>query len=124
MAASDLTDLPAVKRWLDISSDNDDALLSDLITHISAFVESTIQRSIITTTHIETYRGTGGSRLLLRNWPVQSIVAVEWGETRIDSMVDAVGNVPGVATVVGLGCQCPSGHESASMTREWSERPS
>ena len=96
--ANDLTTLPAVKRWLDISSDNDDALLGDLITQISAFVENVIQRSILTATHVETYRGTGGSRFLLRNWPVQSVTAVEWGETRIDTQVDAVGNASGIAT--------------------------
>lgn len=98
MAAGDLTNLPAVKRWLNISSDNDDALLSDLIGQVSAFVENSIQRSILTATHVETYRGTGGSRFLLRNWQVQSVLAVEWGETRIDNAVDAVGNASGVAT--------------------------
>lgn len=113
MAAGDLTDLAAVKRWLGISSDNDDALLGDLITQVSAFVESFLQRSVLTATHVETYRGTGGSRFLLRNWPVQSVTAVEWGETRIDNAVDAVGAASGVATdgrsVILVGARTPYG---------------
>jgi len=111
MAAGDLTNLSAVKRWLNISSDNDDALLTDLVTQVSSFVENTIQRKVLTTTHVETYRGTGGSRFLLRNWPVQSVTSVEWGETRIDTVVDAIGNASGVATdgrsVILVGSRTP-----------------
>ena len=118
--ANDLTTLPAVKRWLDISSDNDDALLGDLITQVSAFVENVIQRTILTATHVETYRGTGGSRFLLRNWPVQLVTAVEWGETRIDTQVDAVGNASGIATdgrsLILVGQRTPYGRPVRVLT--------
>ena len=50
MASGDLTNVSAVKRWLGISSDNDDALLTELISQVSAFVENTIQRTVLTTT--------------------------------------------------------------------------
>jgi len=98
MAAGDLTTLAAVKNWLNISTSNDDPLLTDLVTEISAFVENSLNRKILTATHTETYRGTGGSRFLLRSWPVQSIASISWAGTTIDTFVDVTDATYGVGT--------------------------
>lgn len=98
MAAGDLTTIDAVKRWLSIDTNGSDPLLTDLITQISAFVENTIQRTILTATHTETYRGTGGSRFQLRNYPVKSITSIAWEGSLITAQGDIVGNTAGVCT--------------------------
>ena len=98
MAAGDLTTLDAVKAWVGLDSNDSDPLLADLISEISAFVENSLNRKILTATHVETYRGTGGSRVLLRSWPVQSVISVEWSGISITDQVDVVGSASGIAT--------------------------
>lgn len=111
MAAGDLTTLDAVKRWLGLSTNDSDPLLADLVTQISAFVESTLQRTVLTATHVETYRGTGGSRFQLRNWPVQSVTSIAWAGTAIDTQADPVGTAAGICTdgrsVILIGSRMP-----------------
>jgi hypothetical protein len=111
MAAGDLTTLEAVKRWLDLSTDGSDPLLTALITQVSAFVESTLQRTILTATHVETYRGTGGPRFQLRNWPVQSVASIAWAGETITTQADIVGSTAGVCTdgraVILIGSRTP-----------------
>lgn len=111
MAAGDLTTLTAVKRWLNISTDNDDPLLTDLVTQVSAFVENTIQRKILTATYTEAYRGTGGPRFMLRNYPVQSVASIGWAGTTITTQADIIGDTAGVCTdgrsVILIGSRTP-----------------
>lgn len=111
MAAGDLTTLVAVKRWLDLSTDLSDPLLTDLITQVSAFVESTIQRTILTATHTETYRGTGGSRFNLRNWPVQAVASIAWAGETISTQTSPISSTAGVCTdgraVILIGSRMP-----------------
>jgi hypothetical protein len=111
MAAGDLTTLAAVKQWLSITTTGDDPLLTNLVTEVSAFVESTLQRTILTATHTETYRGTGGSRFNLRNWPVQSVASIAWAGEAVSTQTSPVSSTAGVCTdgraVILVGSRMP-----------------
>lgn len=111
MAAGDLTTLAAVKLWLDLTTTNSDPLLTALVTEVSAFVENTLQRSILTATHVDICRGTGGSRFQLRNWPVQSITSIAWAGETITAQASVVGDTSGVCTdgrsVILIGSRMP-----------------
>lgn len=79
MAAGDLTDLGAVKAWLGIANTTaSDDLLGALITSASAFIVNYLSRSILTASYVETVRGNGGARMLLRNWPITAVASIAW----------------------------------------------
>ena len=112
MAAGDLTTLAAVRQWLNITTTTgDDPLLTSLVTEVSAFVENTINRKILTATYTETYRGTGGSRFMLRNYPIQAIASIGWAGSLITTQADIVGSTAGVCTdgrsVILIGSRMP-----------------
>jgi hypothetical protein len=77
MATGDLVTLAAMKSWLNITTTNDDTLLSTLITQISRAIYNYTNRTFfLPRTVTETYDGMGRQRLLLRNWPVVNVLAV------------------------------------------------
>jgi hypothetical protein len=74
MTTGDLVALGAVKNWLGVVTNDDDALLGALITQISRGIYNYINRSFVLPTNVtEAYDGTGRDQLLLRNWPVGAI---------------------------------------------------
>jgi hypothetical protein len=74
MTTGDLVALGAVKNWLGVVTDDDDALLGALITQISRGIYNYINRSFVLPTDVtEAYDGTGRDQLLLRNWPVGAV---------------------------------------------------
>ena len=86
MAVSDLATLAAVKAWLGNSTTSSDAALGALISSVSRAILSLLQRpSILPTAYSETLDGNGGSRLLLRNYPVVSISAVTLGTMSVQA---------------------------------------
>ena len=77
MAASDLTTLANVKAWLSVTDGKSDAVLSRLISAVSAQVLTYIQRdALYSSTRTETRDGSGTQQLLLRNWPVTGVTSV------------------------------------------------
>ena len=73
-----LTYLNTVKAYLNISTTNSDALLTRLISAMSVMALSYMQRPDLTLqTFIEYQNGTGGARMMLRNWPVQSVTSIQ-----------------------------------------------
>ncbi len=76
MTPGDLTTLPAVKQWLNLTSTNDDALLTTLITAASTFIQSWLGRTIAAASYAETRDGTGGQRLQFRNNPVTAVASL------------------------------------------------
>jgi len=74
MTVGDLVQLSAVKAWCGVTTTNDDALLTALITQISRGVYNYINRSFVLPANVvENYDGNGQQHLLLRNWPVGAI---------------------------------------------------
>ncbi len=96
MAAGDLTDLDTVKSWLGVTSTATDALISGLITAVSAFIPNYLGRQVLTASYAETYRGNGQSVLLLRNFPVTAIASVAFAGQTITAAADPVNLTHGV----------------------------
>ncbi len=70
----DLTDIADLKAWLDVQSNDDDALLASLITQLSRTILSHCDRaSILPTLHDETRDGGDEEAIVLRQWPVTAI---------------------------------------------------
>lgn len=70
---ADLTTLANVKAWLNVKTSTDDTLLDRLISACSTFVQSWLNRQILTATSTEVRHGEGGTRLLLANYPVTAV---------------------------------------------------
>lgn len=77
MAMNDLTTLADVKAWLGRTDTNSDAQLAALITRASRAICSYLQRPLLLPHEVgETHDGTGGTVLVLKEWPVLSISSV------------------------------------------------
>ncbi|MDE2101876.1 MAG: phage head-tail connector protein [Patescibacteria group bacterium] len=74
----DLTNLADLKAWLDVTTTNDDTLLSALITNASYDFLSRINRDTLTgaTSYAETRNGNGGTVMPLKQFPVDSVASV------------------------------------------------
>ena len=85
MAAADLTTLANVKSWLGVSSTDDDAQLTRLITAASDFVANYCSRTFASTVMSDRkYHGNGNSTLVLRNWPIISIQSLAIDGVTVD----------------------------------------
>ncbi|WP_051516914.1 head-tail connector protein [Herbaspirillum sp. RV1423] len=74
----DLTTLANVKQWLKIdpAMTDDDVLLQRLITAISGFIQTWLNRSFAITPYIETLDGKGKTRMMCSNYPVTAVAGV------------------------------------------------
>src|SRR5690349_23195383 len=104
--AIDLTTLAAVKSWLAAGSGtSDDTTIQDCITAFSAYVLRITARSNAdgsipaaspfnsVVSYNEWYDGPGGTRLMLRNWPVVTVTSVTVDTVTIPQ--STAPNVPG-----------------------------
>jgi hypothetical protein len=72
-----LTTLDNVKAWANVSSSNDDLLLTRLIGSASRGILSYLQRpTLFQNVFSDVYDGVGNSRQILRHWPVLSVASV------------------------------------------------
>jgi hypothetical protein len=79
MAAKDLITLARAKQNIQsITDTSQDALLTTLITAYSDAIEKYCRRHFYSRSFDELYNGTGDRRLLLREYPVQSVQAVRY----------------------------------------------
>ncbi len=79
MAAKDLITLARAKQNIQAITDNSqDALLAVLITAVSDAVEKFCRRDFTSKSYDELYSGTGDHRLLLREYPIQSVQSVRY----------------------------------------------
>ena len=74
-APTGLTSLADCKAWLGLTSTGDDAVLTSLITAISAAVLADLGRSVLPRTVTDVLRG-GSTSLPLRQWPATSVISV------------------------------------------------
>lgn len=94
MASRDLTTLALVKQMLSVTDTSSDINLGTLISQISSFVYNKTSRGFfLPKTVTELQDGRGGTRLLLTNWPVQSLQSLA---------VDGV-TIPPTTTDTGAG---------------------
>jgi hypothetical protein len=73
---ADLTTLPNVRAWLNVSGNTDDALLSRLITSVSAATISYLSRGILTAIYTQTFNGNGRDRWTFSQYPVTAVSSV------------------------------------------------
>lgn len=79
MAAKDLITLARAKQNIQAVTDtSQDALLTTLVTAVSDAVEKYCRRSFYSRSLDELYSGTGDRRLLLREYPIQSVKSVRY----------------------------------------------
>lgn len=78
MATGDLITLATAKAWLNITTNNDDAVLARWITGASRYVLNMLDRGPTLGYHVvnEVRNGTDGLALMLREWPVLSVSAL------------------------------------------------
>jgi hypothetical protein len=79
MAAKDLITLARAKQNIQAVADaSQDGLLTALVTSVSEAVEKYCRRRFVSTAYDELYNGTGDRRLLLRQYPIQSVQSVRY----------------------------------------------
>lgn len=92
MATGDLTTLPDVKTWLGLANvSTDDALLTRLVSALSAAIQSRINRTIASASYTETRNGSGMHALALTNTPVTAVASVTVDEVVIPARTTATG---------------------------------
>lgn len=72
----DLTTLANVKQWLNLTAATDDALLSRMISAVSAYVQSWLNRQFAAASYSERRDGNGKTKLLCANYPLTAVSAV------------------------------------------------
>lgn len=84
MAAGDLTTLANLEQYLGVASgDEDEPLLSALISAASAFIQTACGRQFAWQAYTEMRDGTGGQRLFLPNTPVTAVTSLYVGITAV-----------------------------------------
>ncbi len=79
MAAKDLITLSRAKQNIQsITDTSQDALLTTLITALSDAIEKYCRRDFTSKSYDELYSGTGDRRLVLRQYPIQSVQSVRY----------------------------------------------
>jgi len=73
-----ITSLQAVKRYLRLTTSDDDRLLSELIDVATDKIEHFCQRSFVTTNHKQFIDGSGTGTLSIPNYPVTRITRIGW----------------------------------------------
>lgn len=73
MAAGDLVTLANVKAWLNITSNNDDIVLLNLITAESAHIKNWLNRDILSQTYTDRRDGNGRTSMPFANEPVTAV---------------------------------------------------
>jgi hypothetical protein len=79
MATKDLITLTRAKQNIQsITDSSQDALISTFITAISDQIEKWCKRRFVSTAYDELYNGNGDRRMLLREYPIQSVQSVRY----------------------------------------------
>ena len=80
MAFHDLTTLADVKAWLQTGQSNfpatDDALLTNLVTAASHYIQTWLNRQIASADYLEVRDGTGGRRMQFACFPVSAVLSL------------------------------------------------
>ncbi len=91
-----LVSLAEAKEYLKVTNSNDDVILSHLINAVSAWVAGYLKRNLVATSYVEYYSGDGSFEMMLRNYPINSISAINIDALRVfasDNAVDVTANV-------------------------------
>jgi hypothetical protein len=76
MATGDLTTLANVKQYLGITSSNDDALIARLVSSASQYVQTWLNRTLVSTTYSEIRDGNSSYAMSPREYPITGVSSV------------------------------------------------
>lgn len=76
MASGDLTTLANVKQWVNVTNSTDDSLLTRLITSVSNFMQSWLNRQLTSTAYADAYDGADTDTVMIPNYPVTAVASV------------------------------------------------
>ena len=85
-----LTTVASVKAFMGLTGTSADAVLAELITQLSAQVDNFCQRTLGRADHSHWIDGSGGTRLLLTEWPVVAVSLVQVNGVSIPAAADPV----------------------------------
>ena len=120
MPASDLTNLANVKSWLGVSDNKSDAVLSRLISAVSAQVLAYLQRdALFSYSRTETRSGSGTGELLLRAWPVTSVASVVVDNVVIPQSIPTAGTPYPFGWALSTYTGTPPGTNQTVSMRGW-----
>src|SRR5262245_52109432 len=106
MAATDLISLSRAKQNLpSITDTSQDANLNTIITAASRAIVRYCRRDFVSTAYDELYNGTGERRLILRQYPVQSVQAARYRPVTVLKITNtnAAGNQQARVSVTSAG---------------------
>src|SRR5215475_8113298 len=107
MAAKDLITLPRAYQNLNGVS-GVDPLIASLITSVSDAIEKYCKRRFLTHFYDELYNGSGDKRLLLRQYPIQSVQSVRYMPVFVCRVqnTDTATNQQARVSILSNGLQC------------------
>ena len=93
----DFTDLDTVKAWLGLpaAAGPSDDLISTLITAVSAFIRDYLNSAVVSASYVETYDGTGGHDLMLRQAPITAVQSVAFAGRTLTTPADPIAGTSG-----------------------------
>jgi uncharacterized phiE125 gp8 family phage protein len=90
VAAGDLTTIANAKAWLNVTTTNDDPLLTRLVSAASQFVQTWMNRQILTAFYSDSYTGSGSNTQALANFPVTAVSSLTIAGQSISASPDGV----------------------------------
>lgn len=114
---SDLTTLAKVKEWLGESTNANDSVLTRLIAAASDYIQTWLSRDIMQNTYVSARDGTGGSRLMFRNYPVTAVTLVKIDNVPIPLSVNGSNGYVYNETALSLiGYRFNKGYSNVSLS--------
>jgi hypothetical protein len=129
MAAKDLITLARSKQNIQsITDTSQDALLAALITSVSETIEKYCRRYFVSRAFDELYNGTGDRRLLLRQYPLQSVQSVRYRPVTVLKVINnaTAQNQQARVQVTSTGLQCSRVASGTAVTETlltWASYP-
>jgi len=88
---SDLTTLANVKSWLNVQTTTDDVLFARLISAISAYVQSWLNRNLLSASYTDKMNGNDNAAVILfNNYPVTAVTSLTISGTAIPFSPDGI----------------------------------
>ena len=114
---ADLTTLAKVKEWIpNYSGTADDALLTRLISAASDYIETYLNRGLLSQAYTTQRDGNGGTRLMFLNYPVTAVSLVKVDQQTIPASVNgSPGYVFDSTSVALIGYTFTRGYQNVSL---------
>ncbi len=102
---ANLTTIGNVKEWLGLDSCDDDALLTRMVSALSRYIQSWLNRDLLTASYSETRDGSGSRKIMMSNYPVTAVSSLTIDGLAIPQAVDSRGSgfmiTPNLIVLVG-----------------------